>query len=268
MADPGSGPRLGEAHRNVIPGPSGQARVAFGARPAELFLVCGLLALLLTGCTTRSISDSGYRGGYGGRHPFYRGELSELDVLGLDAAAGLTDAQIQERLASYKPVHLPRGARLLVIQSGAFVPDASMLEAVNRSYTAVPFSGQPGSTNGVGFARALRLAAAQAGCEAILCCWGALESAVQPQGTKAVSWVPIVGGAFPDETQWLRLRLKLVVVDTRTGDWATRSPEPVTSKSLSAKLNREAADQGQVERLKRRGYELALDDLAGALTPR
>ena len=39
----------------------------------------------LTGCTTRSISNSGYRGsgGYYG-NSMYRGELSDFDVLGVD----------------------------------------------------------------------------------------------------------------------------------------------------------------------------------------
>jgi hypothetical protein len=222
--------------------------------------------VLLTGCYTRSISDSGYREGHGGRNPFYGGELREFDLLGLEGASEVSDTQIQERLAHYKPVRLQRGTRMLVLQSGAFVPDTPMLEAVNRYFSAVPFSGQPVSTNKAAFARALRLAAAQAGCETILCYWGALESAVQGQATKVVSWVPIVGGAFPDETQLLRIRLKLVIVDTRTGDWATRAPEPVTSKSLSAALDRETADQGQVERLKRRGYESAIEDLVNALS--
>jgi hypothetical protein len=54
----------------------------------------GLLALvitvLLSGCSVRSISNSGYNpGGYyprgGDNNPFYKGELSEFDVLGIDA---------------------------------------------------------------------------------------------------------------------------------------------------------------------------------------
>lgn len=226
-----------------------------------------VLLLVLPGCTTRSISDSGYRGGYGGRNPFYSSELREFQVLGLDGEEVISDEQIQERLAHQRPVRLARGSRVLVLQSGAFLPDPSLLEAVNRHFHAVPFSGHPASTNGAAYSRALRLAAAQAGCESILCVWGALESAVQQHKTKAVSWVPIVGGAFPDETQHMRLRLKLVVVDTRCGDWAIRAAEPISSKALSAKLDRESTDQTQVERLKRRGYELAVNDLAASLAP-
>lgn len=230
-------------------------------------LLCGLLVTALTtmGCYTRSISDSGYPGGYGQRNPFYQGELREFDLLGLDDAGDLTDDQIQARLAGASPVYLRRGARLLLLQSGAFVPDQPMIEAVNRHFVAVPFSGQPAVTDRPAFAKALRFAAAQAGCEVVICYWGALESAVQQHGTKAVSWVPILGGALPDETQLLRLRLKLVIVDTRTGDWATCVPEPAISKALSAKLDREASDQGQVQRLKSAGYAAAVEELAGSL---
>ena len=62
-----------------------------------LGLLC-IGVLLLAGCATRSISNSGYHAdpdrGYAQRNsPFYKGELSEFDVLGIDpkwGVAGLT----------------------------------------------------------------------------------------------------------------------------------------------------------------------------------
>ena len=56
------------------------------------------LLVLVVGCTTRSISDSGYPGhGYYGAkqsNPFYKGEISEFDVLGVDPDSSITDDDI------------------------------------------------------------------------------------------------------------------------------------------------------------------------------
>jgi hypothetical protein len=231
----------------------------------QLLALALLAVLVLTpGCTTRSISDSGYRrDGYGHapQNPFYQGELSEFDLLGLQRGDEPTDAQIRERLAQTQTVRVRRGARLLLIQSGALLPDGSMLAAMNKYFSVVPFSGQPAATNGPTYAGALRMAAARAGCEIIVCYWGALESAIARHESKVVSWVPLVGAAVPDETQHLRIRLKLAVVDTASGDWTLLAPEPIEARALSAGFNRETSDQRQVETLKQRGYEAAVLEL-------
>ena len=62
----------------------------------KIFLLgIGLFALLLAGCQTRSISNAGYDSDRN-----YRGELSELQVLGVDAQKAITASDIQAALAA------------------------------------------------------------------------------------------------------------------------------------------------------------------------
>ena len=229
-----------------------------------LLTLAALLAL--SGCKTRSISDSGYDGGtryhYSrSSHPFYRGELSEFDLLGVDVGSAPTDEQIGRALDTPGRVTVRKGSPVLLIQSGAMQPDRPMQDAIEKQFVVVPFSGQPGGTNATGYSRALRLAAAQAGCESIMCYWGTLESAIAGNEAKAVSWVPIVGGVFPDEAQQMRIRLKVAIVDVRSGRWAMFSSQSFENRAHSARVGREWSDQKQVEKLKQLGYASVAEDL-------
>src|SRR2546428_2968043 len=97
--------------------------------------------LVLAGCSVRSISDSGYDGGGPRRgaaapsNPFYRGELSEFDVLGIDRGKAVTEQEIQQAIDSRVPVSLKRGASVMLIQSGALIPDDPMVKALEKYYT-------------------------------------------------------------------------------------------------------------------------------------
>lgn len=224
--------------------------------PALLFMV-----LLLAACETRSISNSGYAGR---GNPLYRGELTEFDVLGIDPSRPAGDAEIARGLDRHARIALGKGARVMVIQSGALIPDDAMVTALAPYFSLVPFSGvplAPAAGHADDYARALRLAAAKAGAEAILCYWGVLESAVEGEPTKVVSWIPLIGQAVPDEAQRMRIRLKLAVIDVRTGEWSMLTPKPYDDSALSASLTRVASDQGQVEELKQKAYDAAVDAL-------
>lgn len=237
----------------------------------KMILGVGLLAVLLAGCTSRSISNSGYGGGghhYSGRtgHPFYRGELNEFDLLGVENSSAISDEQIGKALDASGRVTLRKGSSVLLIQSGAMQPDKPMSDAMEKHFVVVPFSGQPGATNSAGYARALRLAAAQAGCETILCYWGTLESATKGNEAKAVSWVPVVGGLIPDQAQFMRIRLKLALVDVRTGRWSMCSSGAFEDQSHSNRIGREGSDQKQVEKLKQLAYASAAEDVVKIYT--
>jgi len=73
--------------------------------------------------------------------------------------------------------------------------------------------------------------------------------------------MPIVGSVVPDEHQHMRIRLKMAVVDVRSGNWAMFSPEPFEDKAVSARLGRERSDQAQVSKLKQQAYASAARDL-------
>ncbi len=211
------------------------------------FLVFGFCLALLSGCA-RSISDSGYHHGY---HDFgsdlYRGELTELDVLGAAPAPPASQP--------YSPVVLTRGERLMVIQSGAMLPDDPMLKELQRYFACAAFSGIPSKEHEQAYAERLRAAALNGGCARIFVYWGILESARRDEVTKAISWIPVVGRAVPDSTQTMRLRVKGFLVDATTGKWTMHMADSLEDSRTSARLTRESSDQGQVARLKAQAYQ-------------
>ena len=250
------------------------------SRHCLVWPLAALLLLSLAGCGTRSISDSGYRGGYwGGRsddNRLYRGELSEFDVLGIERGRAIAEGQIQESLGARERPALTRGASIMLIQSGAMFPDEPMVQALEARYAVGQFSGIPEERPQVAsatpvvpasYAMALRLAAARGGYDEIIAYWGVLETAQEGLGTKVVSWVPIVGNLIPDETQRMRIRLKFAVIDVKTGQWDLYAPEPLEDDSISASLNRASSDQGQVALLKEAGYKAAAAGLFTRYSP-
>jgi hypothetical protein len=211
-----------------------------------LFAVC---LTAMAGCSTRSISNSGFpedRPNWA-----YRGEVQEADLI-VPAAGPIAEQEIVDQLAVRQPVVPQRGNLLMVIQSGALQPDSAMLDALGRDFRLVPVSGVPGESDQIG--RRLRLMAAEGGVGQILCYWGELEAGRSGEAGKAVSWLPIVGSIVPDETQHMRIVLRAVLLDVATGRWRMFTPPPVDDERLSASIGRRSSDQSQVERLKHEGY--------------
>ena len=239
--------------------------------------LAALLLLSLAGCATRSISDSGYRGGFWGGgsddNRLYRGELSEFDVLGIERNQAIAEREIQESIGTRERPVIARGATIMLIQSGAMFPDEPMVRALEARYDVGQFSGireeRQWTTTAVPthYAMALRLAAARGGYDKIIAYWGVLETAREGIGTKIVSWVPIVGNFIPDETQRMRIRLKFAVIDVKTGHWDLYVPEPLEDDAISASLNRASSDQAQVALLKEAGYKAAATGLFTRYSP-
>jgi hypothetical protein len=231
-----------------------------------------LIATLASGCATRSISNSGYPGDTS--NSFYRGELSEFDVLGIDPKTTASDSEIAAQFVAYQRISLHRGQPIMVVQSGALLPDEPMLRELDRFFTTTPFSGIPAEAGAPGswrtatnsdaarnYASLLRLAAAKGGYETVLCYWGVLETAVEGHATKLVSWVPIVGAAVPDETQRMQIRLRVALIDVKSGRWAMFSPATFSDTALTAAFVRRSSDQDQVAVLKEQAYKAAVEKL-------
>jgi hypothetical protein len=258
----------------------------------NLFKICSLLALcgLLAGCGgVRSISNSSYRGDETTGHYAprvnnsdpgfaYRGELSEFDVLGIERGEAASEQDIQRALDSAKAVKLNANSSVLLIQSGAIFPDATMVKELGKYFRVSPFPGVPPSSHGEvetasqsrdpeSFAQSLRLAAARGGNDVIICYWGILESEKQDLATKSVSWLPTVGWVLPDEKQHMRIRLKLALIDVRSGNWSVISPEAFDDARMSTSLRRGAKDQQQVELLKAKAYEAGVKELVQRYSP-
>ena len=79
--------------------------------------------------------------------------------------------------------------------------------------------------------------------------------------TKTVSWVPVVNWIVPDEKQHMRIRLKVAMVDVRSGSWAIFSPRAFEDARMSVSPRRDAEDQKQIERLKKKAYEASSQEL-------
>jgi hypothetical protein len=226
-----------------------------------------LIATAVVGCAaTRSISDSGYRteSGYpshASSNPFYRGELSEFEVLGINLETRITQDEINKAFESKQRITMPKGSSIMLIQSGAVIPDEDMVKALEKYFNVSVFSGVPLSKGISDYSMSLRFAAAKGGHEKIVAYWGLLETTQKGLATKTVSWVPFVGGAIPDEGQEMRIRLKVAVIDVRSGQWDMFSPEPFQDSAVSAAYTRESSDQGQVAFLKTKAYEAAAQDL-------
>ncbi len=259
-------------------------------KPSKICLFI-VTCVLLAGCaSTRSISNSSYREEGSGYHYLprandsdpgfaYRGELSEFDVLGITRGQTTSDQDIQHALDAAKAVKLSANSSILLIQSGAMFPDAPMVNALTKYFRVNPFSGVPPqsrrgfdaaateSRDPESFAQSLRLAAARGGNDTILCYWGILEAEKESLATKDVSWFPLVGWMVPDEKQHMRIRLKMAVIDVRSGNWSVFSPEAFDDSRISASIRRGANDQKQVELLKAKAYEACVTDLVKRYSP-
>lgn len=255
---------------------------------SNMIALCGLLALIC-GCATRerSISTSGVDCASGNcvrnEAPIptqngaftYRGELNEFDLLGIDRRQFVTEDQIASALEDSPSARLTPGEPILLIQSGAMFPDSEMVRAMEKHFHVVPFPGVPPAEMRAGddhdhpsFARVFRLAAARAGATHIVCYWGAIESMRGDMSTKMVSWVPLAGWVIPDETEAMRLRLKVAVIDVRSGAWTVASPEsPVDRSAWSNRFNRDRVDQRQVQHLKELAYAAGVKELLRQTNP-
>jgi hypothetical protein len=226
----------------------------------------GVALIALSGCTTRSISNSGYQSGgyYGGSsNHLYKGELSEFDILGVEAGREYTDQEIARELdRNHKRLVLRKGDSVLLIQSGALMPDEEMVKEFEKYFSVSLFTGVPEKTDKkLNYSTSLRHAAARAGITTIIAYWGVLESGTRNLATKTVSWVPIVGWGLPDEAQEMRIRLKVATIDVRTGQWEMFNPEVFNDRAYSARPTRASSDQDQVLALKASAYKAAVQGL-------
>ena len=225
------------------------------------YLSVGLI-LLLGGCQTRSISDAGYE-----RDSSYRGELTELQVLGVVPDGDITEDDIAAALDARPQIALKRGATVVFVQSGAQFPDELLMDEARKNFNAVPLSGVPwnpyvsnqraaGDPNRKDqqLNQSLRLAAARAGAEVLVVYWGTVDISRDGYATRTVSWVPVVGWVIPDETREMRIRIKAAVIDVRSGAWEFLIPEVHSDKKVTNIASRADKHESMVEKLKASAY--------------
>lgn len=225
--------------------------------------------LLLIGCAHNHNSDF-HRADYSSRKvKGYSGyELNQMDVIGPAAEATPSDTDIQKALDRSSAVQLKAGESVLVLQSGQSAPDARMVEEVNKHYRAIPFSGirsdwarHKFDSPDDHYAKSLRMAAAQAGAEKILCFWGNLEVSRHDLSTKTITWLPVVDVIVPDQKDKVRVHLKLALIDVRTGAWSLFRTEPVQANVVTTGWGREHLEIPEVKKLQKESYVVAVNSL-------
>lgn len=217
----------------------------------SLFLLVLFASLWLSACATRSISDAGFPHARGNSNALYRGELSDFDVVGRAAPDG-TPGELALR---------PK-ARVLVVQSGALFPDEVMMAALGKHFDVGAASGVP-LFDGYGD-RGMLAAAARGGFETVVAYWGMLES---QQASDASAWVPVAGMFFHSTTQKMRLRLRVVVADTKTGQWRSLLTAPLDDERQTSIAGSQDSDREQVDAVKRAGYGAAAEAVAALIGP-
>ncbi|HET7369600.1 MAG TPA: aminopeptidase, partial [Gammaproteobacteria bacterium] len=108
---------------------------------------------------------------------------------------------------------------------------------------------------------ALRLAAAKGGYKTILVYWGQLDSGTRNGDSKAISWIPVIGWSINDETELMRIHLKMALVDVASGDWKLFTPPPFEASKSSDFFTRTSTDQSLVTQLKAQAYQAAAERL-------
>jgi hypothetical protein len=214
----------------------------------SLLLLCSA-TLALSSCATTSISNTG-------RNSLYSGELAETDLLGIPTGKNVSDATIQATLAraSRTPMRLRGGDHVMLIQSGALQPDPALTQAFSSRVRVSAFSGLPAAEKKPS-PSALRLAAAQAGANKIVCVWGLLESAEHSTGMGAVTWLPVVGDFIPGRRTLSRITLKGMIMDTASGAWHSHSTTPVNASRLTAAIIEDTQSARQTDQMKADAYE-------------
>ncbi|MEY3219826.1 MAG: hypothetical protein RIT27_1183 [Pseudomonadota bacterium] len=219
--------------------------------------------LLISGCS-RSISDANNR-----YSSLYGGELNDLDVLGVNVYAEISDDEISKILETRSQtgsIKLKEGDKVLLIQSGAMIPDEIMVNAISKYYVVTPFTGIPQHNkekdkNAPVYSKSLRYAAATAGIETIIVYWGVIDTETDPSFSKTISWIPILGNFVPDEEKRMNIRLKVAIIDVKTGKWELISSKGFLDSSYSSYTTRNSVDQNLVKALKEKTYPAAVEEI-------
>jgi len=214
-------------------------------------------ALLFASCDSTPISATGYASS--NRYSSSSGtpELSEIDFIKLSGNSG----------GASRP---SASARVLLVQSGATIPDPALTKEFGRYYHVIPFTGDrreiagDAETTSPQVAETLRLAARRSGASHMICVWRRIESARQSLATKVVSWVPIVGQVIPDETLHARINLKGGVLNAATGRWDAVGVNTKVGGRVTNSLNRSASRTAKTEEEKAAGYEMLAKKIANS----
>lgn len=212
------------------------------------------LVFLLVCCETTSLSNPSGRG--------HEGDLSLYGLTAENSNRPITERDIASASRGDARGSLPwRGARILLVQSGAYQPDAELMAAYSSYASPVPWDGRaPEKAESPGaIGKRLRLSAAQQGCSHVVVVFGEIQSDSQSLPTDSlVGWVPIVGGILPTAYSGTRVIAQAIVMETSAARYAMVSAAPRQEESLTTYGGQSVANLNRSQRMKRTIYpELA-----------
>ena len=232
-----------------------------------------LFALLITACSSQKFTPRT------DVLPPASGYLTEQDVLDINPTMEVTEEDIQDAIkaASSGVFELRTGDRIILVQSGATVPDSVMQEAMMAHYQVSVYSGIapvkprpklarkgeiPLEKPEPNYIKTLRLAAAKAKQDKIIVYWGYLELGKLDTDNKTVVWQRYLSGDIPSSTKSLRYLIRFALVDVKTGMWTMYASINHQDEYMQATFKRYENDVMQVNRVKEASYRLAAQNLA------
>lgn len=239
----------------------------------KLSIFLPLFALSVTACTSQRFTPRT------DVLPPATGHLTEQDVLDINPKMEVTEDDIQDaiRAASAGTFNLAQGSRIILVQSGATVPDSVMQEAMMSHYQVSVYSGiapikprpklarkgeTPLETPEPNYIKTLRLAAAKAKQDKIIVYWGNLELGKLDNDNKTIVWQRYLSGDIPSSTKQLRYLIRFALVDVKTGMWTMYSSINHQDEYVQAVFKGYENDVVQVNRVKEASYRLAAQNLA------
>ena len=215
-------------------------------------LLTAALAFSLVSCVTTSLSN-----------PNGHGHGSDLDLHSLTGIDDHAAGEAAIAAATDRRGSLPRrGARVLLVQSGAHQPDAELVSAFRPFCEPVLWDGRRPDTEDDapdrGAGRRLRLAAARQGCSHVVVVFGEIQSDSRTLPTAVLTWVPVAGEIIPGEISGTRLIARALVMDTRADRWQLLDAAPRETSGLQTDYGRGTVNGRRAARLKAMAYpELA-----------
>lgn len=226
-----------------------------------LLLSSGLSALWLTGCATTSLSNPGGSG--------HAGDLNIYELTGDDPRREVSERDIQSALSGRRGALPAKGARILLVQSGALQPDPELTAAFKQHAQVVTWGGRSSSgdrdsddkkkSSGGAAGRKLCLVAAQQQCSHVVVVFGEIQSASRELATGALAgWVPVVGGIVPGNASGTRLLAQAIVMETARPRYTIIAADPREERGVTTMTGRDSANVRRSLRLKAAAYpELA-----------
>ncbi|AKJ41614.1 hypothetical protein [Pragia fontium] len=208
-----------------------------------------------------------------------KSQLTEQEVLDIDPLTEITEHDIQQALkeANKDSFLIPKNSPIVLVQSGANIPDAAMQQEMMKYYNISVYSGLSPTKPKTPIARknaeqallpqpnyikSLRLAAAKARQNKIVVYWGSFEQGLPDKDNTKIVWLPYHNGDILRETKYLRYSIRFATVDVKSGMWVMYTPPNTESEFINVAFQSSQNKLNQVTEVKESAYVEAAKNFA------